>query len=171
MSVITAILGFFVGLFNAAKKQWIKLEALEQTTATYASGLIAIINKDLTQIPDEFWAVVQANFPALTKDQVTAWMNSAVKFLDIANADASLSFEDALAALQAYLSKHTGNAWIVATQGLVGVFLTVISPNISDIQKITSIMEYIYLDIVKPLIHGVAPALTNTAADETAKTA
>lgn len=165
MSFITDILNFFVGLLNASRKQYNKLSEWEQTVGQYASGLIAIVNKDLQAVPADVWDVISATFPALTKDVVTGYLNSAGKIVGIINQNATLSFEDALTLLQGYLGKHTGNVWVAITQGIVSILVAVINPS-KEVQPVTSIMEYIYQDIVKPLIHGVEPATASiTEAD------
>jgi hypothetical protein len=156
MSFITDILNFFKGLFNASEKLYNSLSAEEQLLGQQASGIVAAINADLTAAPTTFWTTLSTAFPSLTQTQVTAYMNSALVTLGVINADGALSFEDALTALQAYLSKHQGNTWVAITQGLVAIFLDVLSPGTNAFEKITSIMQYIYIDIIKPIFSKAA---------------
>lgn len=156
-SIFTDIFSFFIGIFNASKKAWLKLETDIQQAAIWASGIIAVINANLSATPAQFWADLQKVFPTLTQAQVTEWLNKAGVVVGIIQTDANLSFEDAVVAFQAYLTKQgTGNPWIVATQGLVNLVLVEINPDIPVIQKVTSIGEYIYIDIVKPLLEKAA---------------
>jgi len=136
-------------LFNAMKKAWDHLAAEEQAISLKASGIIAIINANLDKTPEIVFQLIQAKFPDVTPEFAHDLLNKASNFLKIGDGVAALSLEDAIKALQAHLSSVTGNDWIATTQHAVGALLTVLLPSTSPLNKITTILEFIYDHFVK----------------------
>lgn len=139
-------------LFTAMEKGWNHLTDEEKLISSKASGWIAIINANLTQVPDVVYKLIQAKFPDVTPETVAAELQKAGVILGIADKEASLSFTDAIAAFQTWLGKQTGKAWETISIAAVHALLTVMLPTTTPLEKISTILQFIYDEIVKPLL-------------------
>lgn len=138
------------GLFNEAKAEYLKLAPKVQAASAAASGIIAILNKDVNTVPDQVWALIETKYPDVTKDTVTAFLVKANNVVNGANTlSANATFEEALAALNAYLQTLQGNTWITIIKAIVAIGVDIITPG-TIIQKVELIIEYIYQNLVKP---------------------
>lgn len=149
MSIFTKIGDWIANLFNAMKHYWNKLETTEQDISIKASGIIAILNANLDKTPEVILKLVQAKFPEVTAELLHEYLAKGASVLKIADGIAALSFEDAIKAYQTYLSTHTGNGWVATTQSAVSALLTVLLPETTPLQKITTILQFIYEHFVK----------------------
>ena len=136
-------------LFNAMSHCWKHLSDLEQAISLKASGIIAIINANVGMVPEDVFKLIQAKFPDVTEQWIHDTLNKAADFLKIGDGAAALSFQDAIKVFQQHLTTVTGNTWIAKTQHAVGAILTVLLPDTSPLNKITTILEYIYENFVK----------------------
>jgi len=146
---LSSIGHFFTDLFSGIQKVWHSLTEAEQAVSIKASSIIAIINANLTAAPADVLSLIQAAFPTMTKEGLTDLLNKANQILGIADNAASGTFEQALQTLQAYLSKYQGNTWITITRAVVEILVTVLEPG-TIIQKIETVLEYVYQEFVKP---------------------
>ncbi len=136
-------------LFNSMEKIWEHLGADEQAASLKASGYIAIINANLGQVPDVVFKLIQEKFPNVTPESVQADLIKAGTYLKIADGVATMSLEDAIKAFQTHLSSVTGNDWVATTQHAVAALLNVLLPSTTPLQKITTILEFVYDNFVK----------------------
>lgn len=136
------------GVTQSANDLYGKLTEEEQKAATWASGALAIINQNITVDAPLLIPIIQSKFPDVTLDTITAVLTE-VGALVTTTPPKTLA--DAITTIQAYLSPKSGNAWIVAVQGLVNLAATVISPE-TAIQKFVAVGEYVYQDIITPLL-------------------
>ena len=138
----------FVSLFDWFASAWKKLSTTEKDAAVKASGIIAIINANLTATPDIVFQLIQIKFPDITKEKLTSYLStitSTIKDVDgVVNAD----FATTLSNLQSYLGKYSGNQWVTITQGVVGLLAGLLAPS-TPIQKITLVLEYVYQNFIK----------------------
>ena len=135
---------WFFNLFNAMEKAWNKLTELEKKISVQASGIIAILNKNLIETPDMFFLLVQEKFPDITRVKLSQMLLTAVRIIGIADKNTAYSFEEAVKMLQTYLSTFKGNAWQVNTMSAVNALLTVLLPSTSLMSKITAVWEFVY---------------------------
>lgn len=156
MKLLETLGQLFTDIFNSSAKAYHKLEDDEQIAIQKASGWIAIINNNLQSTPDIVFAIIQEKYPAVTKETIANSLHElAVKFKLIAdNTPADLN--TAIAALQSYLNQHTGNTWIAITKALVSVFSTIINPNLTVIQKVEMVLEYVYQNFIKHKVVSAA---------------
>lgn len=136
-------------LFNAMQHGWNHLTEAEQSISLKASGIIAIINANADLVPEEVFKLIQVKFPDVTPEFVHDTLSKAADFLKIGDDAAQLSFQDAIKVFQAHLKDVTGNTWIAKTQHAVGALLTVLLPDTSPLNKVTTILEFIYEHFVK----------------------
>lgn len=137
-------------LFNAAKAEYEKLAPEVKAAAAAASGVIAILNKDVAAVPADVWALIELKYPNVDQLTVTAFLVKANNVVNGANALASnATFADALQAINAYLQTLQGNTWITVIKAIVAIGVDIIVPG-TIIQKVEMIGEYIYQNIVKP---------------------
>lgn len=136
-------------LFNSMEKAWDHLGADEQAISLKASGIIAIINANLSSTPDVVYKLIQLKFPDVTPETVQDALTKAGSFLNIADGIASMSLEEAITAFQTHLDSATGNDWVAKTQHAVSALLNVLLPTTTPLQKITTILEFIYDNFVK----------------------
>lgn len=136
-------------LFNAMQHAWNHLAEEEKAISLKASGIIAIINQNLDKAPDVVFQLIQAKFPDVTPESVHTLLSKAADFIKIGDGVAALSLEDAIKAFQNHLGSVTGNDWIAVSQKAVGALLTVLLPGTTPLNKITTILEFIYEHFVK----------------------
>lgn len=136
-------------LFNSMEKIWEHLGADEQAVSLKASGIIAIINANIGATPDVVFKLIQAKFPEVTPESVQLLLNKAGDYLKVADGIATMTLEDAIKAFQTHLNSVTGNDWVATTQHAVAALLNVLLPTTTPLQKITTILEFIYDNFVK----------------------
>lgn len=147
---ITTVETDVTALFNVAEAEYEKLAPEVKAAAAAASGVIAIINKDVAAVPADVWALIEAKYPDVNETTVTAFLVKANNVVNGANTLASnATFAEALAAINAYLQTLSGNTWITVIKAIVAIGVDVITPG-TIIQKVEMIGEYIYQNIVKP---------------------
>lgn len=158
LKFIESIGDFFVGLFNSIEKAWKQLSADIQKAVVWASGVIAIINANIGAVPSDIWTLIETKYPGITQVSVTSFLIKANNTLNSVNSVAEdASFEDALTALQGYLSKMSGNLWIIIIKTIVAIGVDIFAPG-TVIQKAELVVEYVYQDIIKPDVPVVAKA-------------
>lgn len=145
MSIFTTIGHFFGDLFNAIKRAYDNLNTDEQEAAKTASGIIAVINANLTALPADVWAAIQKAYPNISEATVTAALTKVSTTLTTLLPG---TLETAITALQGYLSKYTGNEWIVITKSVVALIANELLPG-TVIQKIELVLEWVYQTFIK----------------------
>lgn len=157
MTFLQQIGEFFTNLFNETAKAYNHLEGNEQTAIKTASGWLAIVGSNLTASPDVVFSLIQAAYPSITKDVLTGYLHQLGGQLGIIAADTPPDFTSAMTALQTYLGKHTGNAWIAIIKAVVALLATIIEPG-TIIQKIEMVLEYVYQNYIRGKIQTTAAA-------------
>lgn len=122
-----------------------QLSPAEQSAARWISGAIAVINQNPTINSSLLVPIIQSVFPNIDLTPLISLANSIGGGVDIT------TIEDAITAVQAYLKPKAGNAWVTAVQGLVSLGATFVSPT-TAIQKFVAVGEYVYQDVIKPLL-------------------
>lgn len=148
--IITKVETDVTELFNAAEGEYLKLAPEVRAAAATASGIIAIVNKEVSAVPSDVWALIQTKYPNVSQESVTAVLIKANNVVNGANALAlNATFDEALAALNAYLQTLSGNVWITVIKAIVAIAVDVLTPG-TVIQKVELVLEYIYQNLVKP---------------------
>jgi hypothetical protein len=127
-----------------------QLTPAEQAASKWISGAIAVINQNPTIKGSLLVPIIQDVFPNTDLTPIITLANS------IGQGNTVATVEDAIAAIQAYLKPKAGNVWITAVQGLVSLGATFVSPT-TPVQKFAAVFEFVYQDIVKPLL-GIGSA-------------
>lgn len=145
------------GVFGSSNTLYNKLSNDEQVAAAGISGAIAIINQNITVDAALLIPIIQSKFPNVTLDTLTKTLTQLATTVTTAM---PATLADAITAIQLHLIPKQGNDWIVAVQGLVSLGATIVSP-ITPVQKFIAIAEYVYQDIVTPILglHHSAPVV------------
>lgn len=136
------------GVFGSSNALYNKLSTDEQVAAAGISGAIAIINQNITVDAPLLIPIIQSKFPNVTLDTLTKTLTQLAATVTTAM---PATLADAITAIQVHLIPKQGNDWIVAVQGLVSLGATIVSP-ITPVQKFIAIAEYVYQDIVTPIL-------------------
>jgi len=134
---------------DAVEDFYNKLHDNEKSAVQNASGWIAIINSNLQATPDFVFDLIQQKFPGVTKESLTDSLNKLnVNILKV-DANTPDDFGAALSKLQDYLGKYQGNTWIAMTRAVVAVLSDVLMNGTTPIQKIETVLEFVYRTFVK----------------------
>lgn len=148
MGLLQDIGHFFADLFSKFERAYHSLSAEEQLAAKQASGIIAVINQNLTATPDVIWGEIEKAFPGVDKASVSAALASVANTINNVSAYLPDNLENAIKAVQSYLSTFTGNKWVVISKSLVALIANELAPG-SIIQKIELIIEWVYQTFIK----------------------
>jgi hypothetical protein len=147
---------FLQNLLDNGRKLFKKLSELEQQLAKQVSGIVAIVNAHLTNVPDVVYLIIQSFFPELSKDLIVAAMAKVNAFVANVAGYQVGTFEEELTKLQAYLAGFTeDNKWIAATKFVINLFIIAFEPS-TVLHKIEAVMEYVYRTFYKGKV--VVPA-------------
>lgn len=143
-------------IFSNSNEAYDKLLDVEKEAQTWVSGALAIINQNIKIDGALVAPIISSVFPNV---DVATIENTLVQLAATVVSDQSkvpTTLAGAITVLQGFLSPKTGNVWITAVQGLVNLGATLVSPE-TAIQKFVAAGEYIYQDIIKPLL-GIGSA-------------
>lgn len=140
---------FFTNLLNLAAQAFNAFEPATQAAIKQASGIVAIVNANLTAAPADVWALITKEFPTLTESGVAAALNTVLKSLNTTSETLAPDIETTLENLQKYLASFSGNAFITIVKAVVALLATLFDPNETLIQKIELVLEYVYQNFVK----------------------
>jgi hypothetical protein len=126
-----------------------KLHDPEKEAVQNASGWIAIINANLQATPDIVFDIIQKKFPGATKESITGALNKLNAQILKVDASTPDDFSAALSKLQEYLSKYQGNTWIAITRAVVAVLSDVLMNGTTPIQRIETVLEFVYRTFIK----------------------
>lgn len=135
-----------VGVYN-------QLADAEKIAIADASGWIAVINANLNAVPDFVFQLIQTKFPEATKDKVTEVVSKVNAALHLVEDNTPATFEDAVTALQAYLSKYDGSVWIAITKAVVSIAANILVDGKLSIETISTVLDLVYHTIVKPKVN------------------
>src|SRR5689334_8678146 len=121
-----------------------KLHDTEKQAVQNASGWIAIINSNLQATPDFVFDLIQKKFPGASKESITGALNKLNAEILKVDANTPDDFGTALSKLQDFLGKYQGNAWIAITRAVVAVLSDVLMNGTTPIQKIETVLEFVY---------------------------
>lgn len=135
-------------LFSAMQRAYKKLTIVEQELSVKASAIIAIINANLLESPNVVFSLIQSKYPEITREEISKYLAGIKAVIGIADDAAKKTLETNLIDLQNYLAIHDRNIWVHRTQTLVGALIAILLPS-SPLEKIVSVLEYIYQKLVK----------------------
>jgi hypothetical protein len=138
--------GGIVGIYD-------QLAEAEQLAIADASGWVAVINANVQAAPDFVFELIASKFPGATKEKVTEVINKVNAALHLVEDNTPATFEDAVAALQAYLSKYEGNTWIAITKAVVAIAANILTAGTVSMETIYSVLDLVYHAIVKPKVN------------------
>lgn len=126
-----------------------KLSKSEQELSKQASGLIAIINKNLTANPDFVLEVINSKYPNLNREKIFEILKKAGIIFGVIDNTFDGTLEDALIKIQDLLKNTPSkNIWVIITQTIVVIAVEILSPT-TPIQKIMFVIEYVYQKFIK----------------------
>lgn len=148
MGLLKKIFAWVDGLFANMKNLYNKLTDAEQKLSVFASSFFAIVNANIEATPENIIKLLQIKFPNFTKQQLTDYVNGLTNKMRISNSYAAKTLEQNLALLQKHLSNFMGNGWKAETLNGVNLLISILLPG-TPLEKITTILEYIYQKRVK----------------------
>lgn len=125
------------------------LEDDAKTALQYASGWVAVINANVEESPDFVFELIQKKFPDATKEHITEGLTRLAEALKLVTANIPTSLNDAITALQGYLSKFEGNTWVAIVRAAVTILADIIAGGKSPIQIIEMVLEFVYQTFIK----------------------
>jgi hypothetical protein len=137
--------------FHSASNLYNELSDLEKKGATWAYGVIAIVNKNLDKDAVVILPIIQKAFPDLSIDVLHGFVDTVLNDLNAVQSNVPVTLEDALNALVKYLGTFKGNAWAQVSQSLGNLLAIAFSPE-TPIQKFIQVAELVYQVVVKPLL-------------------
>jgi hypothetical protein len=133
----------------------------EQDAAAWVSGALAVINQNTTIDATLVAPIIAFVFPNVDPSAIETTLISLASTIQTDQSKIPTTLPGAIAIIQAYLAPKVGNPWITAVQGLFSLGATLASP-VTPIQKFVAAGEYVYLDIVSPLL-GLHKSTVSTA--------
>lgn len=147
MSIWNKIGHFFVGLFNAMKKQFLNLSPEYQEALKQGTGFIGMINLMLSDTPEAVRKAIQERYPNISEEVLE---QSVFKLLNTFHLTPVTNLDEAIAAIQEYLrSREDKTAWAEASHiGAVALSYLMAGPD-SKFQIITLFVEWVYQHFFK----------------------
>lgn len=152
-----------VHIFTSSNTAYDNLVKEEQYAATWVSGSLAIINQNLTVDSDLLIPIIQSKFPNVTLATIESTYVALTAKIATVQSTIPTTLSAAITAIQGYLLPKSGNDWIVAVQGLFNLAATLVSPS-TPLQKFAASLEYVYNDIIKPLLGIGKPVIVPAVA-------
>lgn len=131
-------------LFNSAEKAWHKLEPEVQAALIHGSGVIKVINENLTATPDAVFTIIEKVFPDLTKENLQAGLTKISAGLAIAEGVDNPDLLTLIKNLQTYLSGLKGKFWEGASSTLAQLLTIALTPNETPFAKVVQFIEYVF---------------------------
>lgn len=135
--------------FSAAETVYDKLTVDEKQAATWAYGVIAVVNANVDKDAALIIPIIQLKYPTLSLDVIHGFIDTVLNDIKVVQANVPVTLEDAINALAAYLKTLNGSAWEQISQGLGNLLAIAFSPT-TPIQKFISVAELVYQYITKP---------------------
>jgi hypothetical protein len=123
----------------------------EQNAATWVSGTLAIINQNITIDAPLLVPIIKSVFPNVDAATIESTFVALASKVTQVQGQVPTTLEGAITEIQQYLIPKKGNDWIIAVQGLFSLAVTIVSP-VTPVQKIVAVAEYVYQDIITPLL-------------------
>lgn len=142
-------LHIFTDLFNAAKRAWNKVEPEVQAALIHGSGVIDIINRNLTAIPADVVTLIQTKFPDLDVVKLQIGLQAVTTQLTKIQAVPDQDLATTIQNLQTYLSGLQGNFWEGASSTLAQLLSIVLAPQETIFAKVVSLTEYVYRTFIR----------------------
>lgn len=144
---LSKLFSWISSLFGVMKRVFNSFSDEEKKLSIKASTIVAIINKNITEVPAVVASLLQNTYIDLTQDQLAYYLVKAKVILGLPDSK-SETWQDHLKDIQTYLFVEDRNVWVSRSQALVGALINTFLPD-SKLEKILSILEYIYQKIVK----------------------
>lgn len=146
MSIFKDILGFFVGLFNAAKKAYAKLSPEQQLALQEGTGLVAIINENLDKAPAEIRALIQQKFPGIDEPKLEAALFAIIEHYRLFRAS---NLDEAIQFVQSFLKSREDKEWAIASHSIAAIVTALFAPKETKASIIVSLLEFVYQTFIK----------------------
>lgn len=148
------------GIFSTADDVYNQLTDDEKRAAVWGSGLIHVIDQNITAAPDDVKTLIQAAFPDLSIDVVHGFLDELRSRVDTLQSEIPLTLEDAIVWAQKYLASYhgTGTTLDIIRSTAASILQTLLSPT-TPIQKFISIGLTIFHLIVKPHVAAVTATI------------
>lgn len=130
---------------DSADKLWDELTPEEQNNIKHGSGIVAIINNHLSDVPEAITKAIQDEFPDLN---IVSLETALVTICNDLNISGITDIDGAIAAIQKWLSDKVGTKWEWASSALAELITVGLGPG-SVFQKITILIEYAYQKFIK----------------------
>jgi hypothetical protein len=142
-------LHIFTDLFNSVEKAWNKLDPQIQDALVKGSGVINIINTNLEATPDAVFELIEAKYPDVTKEKLTAALANVTDKLKVAEGIANPDLLTTIKNLQTYFSGFHGKFWEGTASTASQLLSIAMAPDETPFAKIASFIEFVYRKKIK----------------------
>lgn len=137
---------FFSSLFNGANRTWKKVSPEVRNALLQGSGIVAIINKNIDQLPDFVLDLILKQYPDLPVEKIKEVLLEVGKVTNIEISDDILV---TIQNVQKYLSERTGKVWAIASDTLAKVIAVFLAPKDTKVASIISLIVFVYHRFIK----------------------
>ncbi len=149
MSIFLKIFAFFSHLFAGAKKTWQHVEPEVQNAMLHSTGIVDVINKNITQTPQFILELIKKQFPQLPVEKIEAMLKKAAVELKLVDDSLNPDALTTLEAIQKYLASHNGTGWALASDGVAKVIAVFLAPAGTKATTIISLLWWVYQTFIK----------------------
>lgn len=158
MSIFSSIGTFFSHIFNDVKKVWDSFEPELQAAVTKSSTILAIVNQNINAAPADVFALISSVFPGITETEISSILNKGMNVLQNIQTNVSPDLATTLQNYKVYMANVTGNNFVTIMKALVTIGADLLAPNVSIIQRIYTVLDYVYETLVKPKVTALPAA-------------
>jgi hypothetical protein len=139
----------FSNLALGAEKVWNHYEPELQAAIKDASGIVALINKEIDQTPDFVYKAIEMKFPNLTKEKIDGFLATVAHDLNLAKDGVTPDPLVTIENICNYLKSHTGSNWAKVSEFLANSIALFLAPEGTVWNKIGTIMWWVYQTFIK----------------------
>lgn len=139
----------FVTAARAAEKIWEKTDKEVQSALLAASGIVAIINKYITEDPEKILAAIKLKFPEFPEQKIQSIIEFVFTKLKLVTADLSPDLPTMIKAIADHLSSFEGADWEHESETIAGTISLLLSPKGTAWNKIGIIIWFVYQRFIK----------------------
>jgi hypothetical protein len=164
MSIWSFLAHLFNSLFNATRDAWNKLPKNIQDGLLNGSGILNIINQYADQDPKLVIATIQANYPNENLDLIYTGLVAVAKSFNLIPGAVPATLEEVVALIQAHLKSVEATVWPAIIQAAAGVLATILSGSGTPFEIISTLLQFVYTNFVKPkeIVLASVPATLNS---------
>ncbi len=147
--LLKSIGAFFVGLFNAAKKVWLKLSPELRDAMLQGSGIVAILNENVGKEGSVLLALIKAAYPEVSEEKLKEAMDKAASYLKLGEELNNADLLTTLESIAKHLDTTTGSTWAQTSHDLYLIVAKLFAPEGSKFSVFVQLAEFVYHSFIK----------------------